>query len=142
MDQTVEQIEGQIEDSRQDLRSNLDQLGQTVKAAVDWRQKFRASPGAILAVAFGGGLILATVVGGSRSRDESSHGAHRAAVRESARYTKGALLRAWEDVERALVALAATKVSNALAEFVPGLKEQLRSREYHPRAGNDASGEH
>jgi hypothetical protein len=142
MDQTVDQIEDQIEDSREDLRSNLDQLGQTVKSAVDWRQKFRASPGAILAVAFGGGLILATVVGGSRSRDESSHGAHRAAVRESARYKRGALLRAWEDIERALVALAATKVSNALAEFVPGLKEQLRSREYHRRAGNGASGEH
>ena len=141
MDQTVDQIEGQIEDSREDLRSNLDQLGQTVKSAVDWRQKFRASPGTILAVAFGGGLILANVVGGSRSRDESSRGAHQVAVRDSARYKRGALLRAWDDIQRALVAVAATKVSNTLAEFVPTVKEQLRSREYHPRAGNGASGE-
>ncbi len=142
MDQTVDQIESQIEDSREDLRSNLDQLGQTVKSAVDWRQKFRSSPGTILAVAFGGGLILANVVGGSRSRDESSQGAHRAPVRDSARYKRGALLRAWDDIQRALVAVAATKVSNTLAEFVPSLKEQLRSREYHPRAGNGAPGEH
>jgi hypothetical protein len=142
MDQTVDQIEDQIEDSREDLRSNLNQLGQTVKSAVDWRQKFRASPGTILAVAFGGGLILANVVGGSRSRNESSHGAHLAAVRDSASYKRGALLRAWDDIQRALVAVAATKVSNTLAEFIPGFREQLRSREYHPRAGNGASGEH
>jgi hypothetical protein len=140
--QTVDQIEGQIQDSREDLRSNFDQLGYRVKSAVDWREKFRASPGAILAVAFGGGFVLANVVGGSRRRDESSPSAHRAAVRDSAKYKKGALLRAWDDVQRALVAVAATKVSNTLAEFVPGFKEQLRSREYHPPAGNGASGKH
>jgi hypothetical protein len=141
MGQTVDQIEGQIEDSREDLRSNLDQLGQKVNSAVDWRRKFRASPGAVLAVAFGGGLILANVVGGSRSRDESSHGAHRAAVRDNTRYRKGAVLRAWDDIQRALVGVAATKLSNTLAEFVPGFKEQVRSREYH-RAVNGASGNH
>lgn len=142
MGQTVDQIEGQIEESREDLRSNLDQLGHKVKSAVDWRQRFRGRPGVILAIAFGGGLILANVVGGSRSREESSDGAHRAAVRDSAKSKKGALLRAWEDIQSALVAVAATKVSNTLAEFVPDFKEQLRSREYHPRAGNGASGEH
>jgi len=55
MGQTVDQIEGQIEQSREDLRSNLDQLGRKVKSAVDWRQRFRARPRAILAIALAAG---------------------------------------------------------------------------------------
>jgi hypothetical protein len=129
MDQTVDQIEGQIEESRKDLRSNLDQLGHKVKSAVDWRQRFRARPGAILAIAFGGGLILANIIGGSRSRDERSHGAHRAAVSGAAEDRKGPVLRAWDDIQRALVGVVAAKVTNTLAEVVPNFMEQLRRRE-------------
>jgi hypothetical protein len=129
MGQTVDQIEDQIEGSRGDLRSNLEELGQKVKSAVDWREKFRANPGAVLALAFGGGLILANIIGGSRSRDERSHGAHRAAVSGAAEDRKGPVLRAWDDIQRALVGVVAAKVTNTLAEVVPAFMEQLRRRE-------------
>ena len=67
MDPTVCQIEEHIEGSREDLRSNLEELGQKVKSAVDWRERFRSNPGAILAVAFGSGFILAKLLVGSRT---------------------------------------------------------------------------
>jgi hypothetical protein len=68
MGQTIDQLEDRIESCREDLRSNLEELGQKVRSAVDWREKFRANPGAILAVALAGGFVLANVIGGSRGR--------------------------------------------------------------------------
>jgi hypothetical protein len=87
MGQTVGQIEQQIEDSREDLRSNLTELGQKFQSAVDWRGKFRSNPGALLAVAFGTGFILANVRGGSCARAAPSsdppHAANAAAALNS-----------------------------------------------------------
>lgn len=45
MGQTVHQIEDHIDNSREDLRSNLEELAQRAKSAVDWRERFRGSPG-------------------------------------------------------------------------------------------------
>jgi hypothetical protein len=141
MGQTVDQIEDHIESSREDLRSNLEELGEKVKSSVDWRERFRANPGAVLAIAFGGGFVLANVIGASRGRQGMSHGTRQVALSAGAgENRKGHVSRAWEDIQNALVGVVAAKVSNTLAEVVPGFKEQLASREDAPRVVDGANG--
>jgi hypothetical protein len=143
MGQTVDQIEDHIESSREDLRSNLEELGQKVKSAVDWRERFRANPAAALAVAFGGGLILARVIGGSRGRDTEPNLSRDAATPTGAvNDRKGRALRVWDDIQHALVGVVAAKVANTLAEVVPGFKEKLASHEDDARVVNGGPGTH
>jgi hypothetical protein len=140
MGQTVGQIEQQIEGSREDLRSNLAELGQKFKSAVDWRAKFRSNPGASLAVAFGTGFLLANVRGSARARPAASSELPRAAALTGAvDERKGQMLHAWDDIRNALVGVVTAKVSNALAEVVPGFKEQFAAKETDDVGNGDRS---
>src|SRR5438067_13203916 len=66
MGETTDQIERQIEQKRNQLNQNFNELEQKVKAAMDWRRQFDERPGTMLAVAFGGGVLLSAMFGGSR----------------------------------------------------------------------------
>ena len=68
MGQATSQIEAHIEDTRADLGSNLQELEQKVKSVTDWKQHFQKNPMTLLGVAFGGGILLATMLGGGKSR--------------------------------------------------------------------------
>jgi hypothetical protein len=144
MGPTVDQVEEHIEGSREDLHSNLEELGQKVRSAVDWRERFRSNPGALLAVAFGSGFILAKILAGSRTR-----GADNSPLSRRARSLTGAVedrkahvLRAWDDIRSALAGAVAAKVANTLAEVVPGFKEHLPGRDDDGRVVNGGSGPH
>jgi hypothetical protein len=68
MDQTANQIEAHIEDTREHLGANLQELEQKVKSVTDWRRRFRDNPMPMLGGAFGGGVLLALLGGGRRRR--------------------------------------------------------------------------
>ena len=51
MGQTTHQIEAHIEDTREDLGSNLHELELKVKSVTDWKQHFRTNPMTMLGVA-------------------------------------------------------------------------------------------
>ena len=69
MDETSDQIERHIQETRNDLGDNLNELGDKVKKAVDWRAQFEERPGTMLGLAFGGGIILSALLSsGRRSR--------------------------------------------------------------------------
>jgi hypothetical protein len=59
MGETASQIENHIEETREDLGSNLHELEERVKRATDWRLQFKNNPSLFLAVAFGAGLLIA-----------------------------------------------------------------------------------
>jgi ElaB/YqjD/DUF883 family membrane-anchored ribosome-binding protein len=61
MGETASQIENHIEETREDLGSNLHELEERVKLATDWRSHFRNNPWLLLGLAFGGGLLLARI---------------------------------------------------------------------------------
>jgi hypothetical protein len=67
MGETTSQIEAHIEDIRKDLGANLQEVEDRVKSATDWRQHFQARPMTMLGIAFGGGVLLATMLGGSKN---------------------------------------------------------------------------
>ena len=66
MGETTNEIETHIVNERDRLGSNLHQLEERVKAAVDWRQRFRTRPMPLLGVAFGGGVLIGALAGGRK----------------------------------------------------------------------------
>jgi hypothetical protein len=70
MGQTTDQIAGDIARTREDLRSNLEELETRVKDVADWRSQFRKHPGAMLAAAVLGGALLSALIGTQSSTDE------------------------------------------------------------------------
>ncbi len=130
MGQTTDQIENQIENKREDLKSNLQELETRVKTATDWRHYFAEHTGTMIAAAFGGGVLLATMLGG-----RSNRASLRQAVgsSESARPwtsgTKHEVLENLDSIKSALVGAAATRFKGILGEVVPGFTEHLAKTE-------------
>jgi len=62
MGEESDQIKKQIEERRQELGAHLNELEYRVKTATDWRSQVTKQPGKAIAVAFGGGLLLALIL--------------------------------------------------------------------------------
>jgi hypothetical protein len=124
MGQTTEQIESHIDRKRRALRSNLDELEGKVKTVTDWRQYVRRNPTAMLAVAFTGGLLAANLAGRRRQLTAASP-ADASDGGEIARDRKAHALRAWSNIQGALIATGAAKLQEKLGDIVPGFREHL-----------------
>jgi hypothetical protein len=66
MGQATDQIVNDIDQTREDLRSNLEELETRVKNAADWRAHFDKHPGPMLAAALVGGALLSLLIGRPR----------------------------------------------------------------------------
>jgi hypothetical protein len=132
MGQTTHQIEAHIEDTRDDLSSNLHELERKVKSVTDWRLHFKTNPMTMLGVAFGGGILLATTLRGRRNRrrprfvqatppgSETHAGADR---------QQHQAVETWENIKTALIGVAATRAKDFVDEIVPGFREQFQRAE-------------
>src|SRR6202049_2088377 len=75
MGDTSVQIEQHIRDTRNDLSDNFNELEEKVRTAVDWRAQFEERPVTMMALAFGGGVLLSALLPTVRpSRRRSSEG--------------------------------------------------------------------
>ena len=63
MGQTTDQIENVIDQTREDLKSNLEELETRVKSVADWRSQFRKHPGPMIVAALVGGVLLSSMIG-------------------------------------------------------------------------------
>jgi hypothetical protein len=63
MGQTTDQIANDIAETRDVLKSNLEELETRVKEAADWRRQFRHHPGAMMTAALVGGALLSALIG-------------------------------------------------------------------------------
>ena len=63
MGQTTDQIVSDIDLTREDLKSNLEELESRVKDVTDWRVQFEKHPVAMVAVALVGGALLSSLIG-------------------------------------------------------------------------------
>ena len=132
MGQTTDQIENHIETKREDLKSNLQELETRVKTAADWRHYFQNHTGTMVAAAFGGGVLLSTMVGKAKSAGVVSANAPPAPSNTTHSRTAGAkheVLETWNTVRSALVGVAASKFKGMLGEVVPGFTEHLAKAE-------------
>jgi hypothetical protein len=67
---TTHEIASDIDQTRSDLKSNLEELETRVKDAADWRAHFRKRPGSMIAAALFGGALL-SLMSGMRSPKET-----------------------------------------------------------------------
>jgi hypothetical protein len=139
MGERSNQITRQIEETRDELGSNLQELETKVKDVTDWRRQFQKSPLTMMGIAFGGGILLSRVLGGSsrhsrryRSRDfEDGH--ERSAHRETggARHEMNKAADTWDNIKGALIGIAANKAQDFLRSAVPGFHEEYSKVEQH-----------
>ena len=137
MGQTTHQIEGHIEDTRQDLGSNLHELEQKVKSVTDWKQHFQTSPMTMLGVAFGGGILLATMLGGRKHRHgERGSSSHATGPEPHAGtdHQKHKALETWDNIKGALIGVAASRFKDFVGEVVPGFHEHFQRTEEKAKA--------
>jgi hypothetical protein len=130
MGQTTDQIENQIESTREDLKSNLRELETRVKSAADWRRYFAEHTGTMVAAAFGGGVLLAAMLGGRSSRSAAGQlGSSAASAHQWNGGTRREVLENLDSIKSALVAMATTRFKSMLGEMVPGFNEHLARTE-------------
>jgi hypothetical protein len=137
MGQTTHQIEAHIEDTREDLGSNLHELERRVKSVTDWKQHFKTNPMTMLGVAFGGGVLLARMLGGRKNRPvERGFSSHATGFepRAGTDHQKHKALETWDNIKGALIGVAATRFKNLVGEVVPGFHEQFQRTEEKARA--------
>ena len=132
MGQATSQIEAHIENTRAELGSNLQELEQKVKSVTDWKQHFQKNPMTLLGVAFGGGILLATMMGGRKNK----RGARRfynssleSQPHAGTDHQKDKAVESWDDIKGALIGVAATRFKEFVGEVVPGFREQLQRTE-------------
>ena len=138
MGQAASQIENHIEIEREDLGSNLRELEDKVKSITDWHHQFRNQPLVFLGLAFGGGAVLASMIGRPSGRRHHSNynPENRTDGTETRSRTRGAsspaiekAYDAWQNVQGALIGIAATKVKDYANGIIPGFAEQYRQAE-------------
>ncbi|NDQ57588.1 MAG: hypothetical protein GZ088_11000 [Acidipila sp.] len=136
MGETTNQIERHIEATRHDLSYNFSELEEKVKSAVDWRTQLEERPGTVLALAFGGGVLLSALlpsVGSSRKSSSSRWtGPTERETREASStgrsafgLTKSHTLRTWDALTGALLGVASTKLGGFIEDLLPGFKEEF-----------------
>jgi hypothetical protein len=136
MDPTVEQIEGQIDRTRDRLASNLDEFERRFDAATDWREYFRAKPLVFLGAAVAGGALAALVFQNARGNhayrspkptpNEAVPGSAFAARLNSPAAQAN---KVWNNLKYAAVSLAATRLKEYVDSFLPGFDEHYQRAE-------------
>jgi hypothetical protein len=137
MGETTHQIEAHIEDTRKDLGSNLHELERKVKSVTDWKQHFQRNPMTMLGVAFGGGILLATILGGRKNR-RGERGSSSPAIGSDSHagtdHQKHKALETWDNIKGALIGVAAKRFKDFVGEIVPGFQEQFHGVEEKAKA--------
>ena len=131
MDRATDRIEQHLHDEREALRSNLEELEDRVRSAVDWRRQFRGNTAGFLGLAFAGGLLIGLLT----ARRSEALPAVEYSMTPSGRpatlrrdYRRRELSMAWRGIESALIGVGAAKLKDTLANLLPGFREELARR--------------
>jgi hypothetical protein len=145
MGETTNQIEWEIAQKRSELSGNLIELKQRAKAAVDWRSQVEERPGTMLAVAFGGGIVLSALFSALRGpakvhAERRSASANRAnsydngnsydsSASKNSAQSPGKLATATrknlDALGGALLGIVATRTSSILEGILPGFEKEF-----------------
>jgi hypothetical protein len=153
MGETSDQIERHIQETRNDLGDNFSELEDKVKTAVDWRAQFDERPGTMLALAFGGGIVLSALLpSGRRSRSTYDEGRKLATNRDltpSLQSGKAPTVRpsetrqTMEALAGAFVGVAVNRASRFIDYLLPGFEREFSNARaakspysYRPDSGN------
>ena len=136
MGEATNQIEWEIAQKRSELSDNLIELKQRAKAAVDWRLQVEERPGTMLAVAFGGGIVLSALFGALRGPakvyaerpPDNAVEYDRPTSRTSAQSPSKLATATRKNLDAlggALFGIVATRTSSILEGFLPGFQREF-----------------
>ena len=136
MGETANQIEWEIAQKRNELGDNLIELKQRAKAAVNWHSQVEKRPGTMLAVAFGGGIILSVLFsalrGPAKVYEEPSSGSageHNGPSSRSSAQSPSKLAtttrKNLDALGGALLGIVATRATSILDGIVPGFQREF-----------------
>jgi hypothetical protein len=141
MGQTANQIEAHIERTRDTLGSNIQELEQKAKSVTDWKHHFQNRPMTMIGVAFGGGVFLATMLGGGkRRRSHISHEPSGTAPHARTDRQKHQALETWDNIKGALIAVAATRFKDFVGEVMPDFNEHFQKTQNEKTTSPSRSG--
>jgi hypothetical protein len=63
MGQTTDQIVDDIDQTREELKANLEELETRVKSAADWRHHVDRHPGAMILISMVAGALISALIG-------------------------------------------------------------------------------
>jgi ElaB/YqjD/DUF883 family membrane-anchored ribosome-binding protein len=154
MGETTDAIKGQIDQQRQQLEDNLegiegkfketsDQMQQKVKDATDWRHQFNERPMLGLGIAFGGGMLVASMMGGGGSKSSGSshsypqpqyqsYGSDSHSGTDIGRQHVSSTI---DNIKGALMGVAAAQAKSFLEQSVPSFNDEYRKVESENRSG-------
>jgi hypothetical protein len=141
--ETTDQIETHIRETRQDLSANLNELEQKVKSVTDWRQQYQKSPGTFLALAAGGGLLLAMLTRRPRAAAPAAAPIAPAPRLDSAAVRSkvpSEIDHSLGDIKSALIGVVTSQAKSVLSKFVPGFEEHLATNTKDPPRPTPSNG--
>jgi hypothetical protein len=134
-----EYIERHIEQQRRELVDNMVELEERVTRAVNWRSQVEERPMMMVGLAFGGGVLLSALLGGtSRPRNQPGWPAFQPEMPEDPRVSRRPLedsgsthrertaSATWENVKEALLGVAVARAGSALELLLPGFHEEYK----------------
>jgi hypothetical protein len=132
MGERTDQIEREIAETRGELGDNLGELQDKVKSTFDWKSQIQERPGTLLAVAFGGGVVLSALLPSSkpRARRES-------AARESTTGKPSDLSMTINAFTGALLGVAVKQASGFLDSMLPGFHQEFTKQNDTASRRND-----
>jgi Protein of unknown function (DUF3618) len=138
MGERTDQIEREIQATRANLGENLGELEARIKSSIDWREQVQERPGVMLALAFGGGMMLSALFSGERGNRT-----RRAYPRSNREITPAAAnqqdptpsevnkaMDGLTTLKMALLGLAVEKAKDFIQETIPGFRQQLSKLQY------------
>jgi hypothetical protein len=136
MGETTNQIEWEIAQKRNELGNNLIELKQRAKAAVDWRSQVEERPGTMLAVAFGGGIVLSALFSALRGPakvyqppSSGSTADYNSPISTASAQSPSKLAsttrKNLDALGGALLGIVATRATSILEGFVPGFQREF-----------------
>jgi hypothetical protein len=151
MAETADELERHIQEIRHDLKDNFSELEDKVKSSVDWRAQFDKRPGIMLALAFGGGILLSALLPRRRSRRRTYRESDRNAQsirnepnfagKSRAEYAENRRPNAWSTLKGAVAGAAAGKIAEFVEELFPGSKAgspRTQSGRSYDRSGSSS----
>jgi len=127
MGETTDQIEAHIENTREELGSNLHELERKVKSVTDWRQHYRTRPMTLIGVAFGAGVLLAAMSGKSRhhrySQRRFSSDVGSSSMQSGGNRQNSKMMETVNNVKTALVGVGISRLKDFVGDLVPGFQE-------------------
>lgn len=134
MGERADQIEREINRTRDDLSGNFHELEQRVKTTFDWRSQFEERPGTMMAIAFGGGVLLSALLPTRRSRHQRNNGKDYGSSRNLSGSTSsygpkaggnGRPSTTVEAITAAVLSLAANRLGGIAGDLLSNLKHEL-----------------